>query len=312
MIDVEAWTRSVKLQHLRAILAIAETTSMALAAERLKLTQPAVTKILHEIEEDLGVQLCTRTSRGTHLTPSGRILADHVTLIFSQLGQAAKAIHDNREGLSGRVVVGTLIAGAASLLPSAIARLQSERPGVRVTIIEGTYDYLTPLLRQGALDLIVGRLPKQEYRDGLEEDALYQERIAIVVRPGHPALALKRPGLGDLRRWPWILPLSGTSLRLLLEAAFHDRGLELPEERCESVSVVSNRRLIMETDYICSFPWEVVKLDVEHGMLCRIDASMPFMFGPVGISRRKGGGLSRAAEALVEALRSAAALNHPV
>lgn len=148
MIDVEAWTRSVKLQHLRAILAIAETTSMALAAERLKLTQPAVTKILHEIEEDLGVQLCTRTSRGTHLTPSGRILADHVTLIFSQLGQAAKAIHDNREGLSGRVVVGTLIAGAASLLPSAIARLQSERPGVRVTIIEGTYDYLTPLLRQ--------------------------------------------------------------------------------------------------------------------------------------------------------------------
>ncbi len=301
--DVAGWSRRVKMQHLRTVLAVAEAPSLAHAAEQLGLTQPAVTKIVHEVEADVGVKLFTRTSRGTYCTPSGRVLADHVKLVFSQLDQAAKAIHESREGLTGRVVVGALIAGAASLLPLAIARLHAERPGVRITIIEGTYDYLTPLLRQGALDFIVGRLPKHEYRDGIDVEALYDEKIALVVRPGHPALALEEPRLASLLAWPWILPLAGTTLRQLIGSAFHDNQLELPDARCESVSVISNRRLILETDYICSFPWEVVKPDVDSGLLEVLHVKLPQSFGPVGISVRKGGAPSRAAEALLDALR---------
>jgi LysR family pca operon transcriptional activator len=300
--DIEAWCRRVKLQHLRAVLAVAQTTSLALAAEVMGLSQPAVTKILHEIEADLDVQLFHRTSRGTTCTPAGELLVSHVRLIFAQLEQAAKAIHDSRAGLSGRVVVGALIAGAAWLLPKAVSALQAERPGVRVTIIEGTYDYLTPLLRQGQLDMIVGRLPKHEYREGLD----VQERVALVVRPGHPALELKRPSLKALSAWPWILPLAGTTLRQLLESAFHDLKLELPDARVESVSVVSNRRLILETDYVCSFPWDVVQLDVQHGLLSRLNPNLPLAFGPVGVSMRKEGAPSPAGQALLDALHAVA------
>jgi DNA-binding transcriptional LysR family regulator len=305
-IDIEAWSRRVRMQHLRTVLAVAETTSLAQAADRLGLTQPAVTKILHEVESDLGVTLFERTSRGTHCTPHGRLLADHVKLVFTQLDQAAQALHDSREGLSGRVTVGALIAGNASLLPRAVARLQASRPGVRITIIEGTYDYLLPLLRQGALDFIAGRLPKHELREGLSVESLYEERIALAVRPGHPATQLKRPSLQALCRWPWILPLPGTTLRQLIESAFHDARLDMPETRCESVSVVFNRRMILETDCICAFPQEVVQLELDNGMLEQIPVSSLPGFGPVGISSRKGGGLSRAAEALLQALRETA------
>lgn len=300
------WGQRVKLQHLRTVLAVAHNASLMRAAEELGLTQPAITKILHELEDELGVQLFVRTSRGTHCTPFGSILAEHARLVFAQLDQAADDLHDTREGLSGRIVVGALIAGAASILPRALARLQHERPGVRVTIIEGTYDYLIPLLRQGALDLIAGRLPAHKYREGLEVEALHQERIALLVRPGHPALALRAPGLAELRAWPWILPLPDTTLRQIIEAAFHDLNLDLPQAPCESVSVVSNRRLILETDCICAFPWQVVEPDVEAGLLARIDAGLELSFGPVGISRRKAGLPSRAAEALIAALREAA------
>lgn len=305
-LDIEAWSRRVKLQHLRAVLAVAETSNLAAAAERLRLSQPAVTKILHEIEDSLAVSLFKRTSRGTYPTPAGEILANHVKLMLAQLEQAAKAIHDTREGLSGRVVVGALIAGSASLLPRAIAKLQAERPNVRVAIIEGTYDYLTPLLRQGALDMIIGRLPKHEHREGLEVVPLYPERVALAVRPGHPACQLVRPSLSALRAWPWILPLTGTTLRQLLETAFANKELELPDARCESVSVVSNRRLILETDYICAFPWDVIVPDVRYGLLRRLELDEPLVFGPVGVSTRKDGILSRAAHALYETLQTTA------
>lgn len=309
MMDTGAWGRRVKLQHLRTVMAVSETKSLVLAAEQLGLTQPAVTKILHEVESELGVQLFNRTSRGTHVTSFGSLMVDHIKLVFAQLDQAAKAIHNSREGLSGHVVVGVLIAGAASLLPRAIAQMQNERPGVRVTIIEGTYDYLTPLLRQGQLDFIVGRLPKHEYREGLEVEALYQERIALVVRPGHPALQLSHPTLSSLLGWPWIFPLEGTSLRQLIESAFHDNNIELPDTRCESVSVISNRRLILETDYICAFPGEVIQLDIQSGLLRELVIDLPMGFGPVGISRRKVGPHSNTAHALLHALRSIAGTN---
>lgn len=306
MIDTGAWGRRVKLQHLRTVMAVSDTKSLAHAAERLGLTQPAVTKILHEVESELGVQLFTRTSRGTYATSFGSLMVDHIKLVFAQLDQAAKAIHNSREGLSGRVVVGALIAGAASLLPRAIARMQSERPGVRVTIIEGTYDYLTPLLRQGQLDFIVGRLPKHEYREGLAVETLFHESIALVVRPGHPALSLKRPDLAALLSWPWIFPLEGTTLRQLIESAFHESNIDLPDTRCESVSVVLNRRLILETDYIGAFPRDVIHLDVQSGLLNELVIDVPLGFGPVGISHRKVGTHSSAADALLTALRVSA------
>lgn len=301
--NLGAWSRRVRLQHLRTVLAVAETCSLARAAERLGLTQPAVSKILHEIESDLGVRLFERTSRGTHATANGALLAQHVKLIFIQLEQAAQSLHDNREGLCGRVTVGTLIAGAAVLLPSAVARLHASRPGVLVTVIEGTYDYLMPLLRQGALDIVVGRLPKHEYREGVVVEALYEEAIALAARPGHPAAALQQPSLKVLRQWPWILPLADTTLRQLIEAAFHDARLDMPDARCESVSVVFNKRLISETQCIGAFPLQVVQSDLEHGVLQRIHCPALPAFGPVGISRRKEGTLSRAAEALVQVLR---------
>lgn len=304
--DLAAWSRRVRMQHLRTVLAVAETSSLAQAAERLALTQSAVTKILHEVEADLGVQLFQRTSRGTHATAQGELLAEHVRLVFTHLEQAVQALHDSREGLVGRVTVGVLIAGAASLLPSAVARLQASRPGVVVTVIEGTYDYLLPLLRQGALDFVVGRLPKHELRDGVSVEALYDESIALAVRPGHPAAALRRPALETLRQWPWILPLAGTTLRQLIESAFHEARADMPDTRCESVSVVFNRRLILETDCIGAFPLEVVQLDLERGVLQRIDGVSLPAFGPVGITRRKDGSLSRAAQALADAVHATA------
>jgi len=300
--DIESWGRRVKMQHLRVVLAAAETASLAQAGDRIGLTQPAITKIIQEVETGLGVELFKRTNRGTVCTEQGQLLADRLRLVFSQLDQAVKSLHDSREGLTGRVVVGALIAGAATLLPTAVSKLLESRPGIRVTVIEGTYDYLVPLLHRGALDFIIGRLPKYEYRDGLEVTPLRQSDVALVVRPGHPLLAGPALTLATLQGWPWILPLPGTTLRHLIEAAFHDHCLDMPQKGCESVSVVMNRALILQSDCIGSFPQEVIQFEIDHGLIRRLDIGQTLTFGPVGISRRKGVVPSNAAQALLNAL----------
>ena len=303
----EGWTRRVKLQQLRAILAVAENASLVKASDRIGLSQPAISKIINEVEADLGVRLFVRNSRGTHATEFGRMLASHAKRVFSQLEHVEQEIHDVREGLSGHVLVGALLAGSAQLLPRAIARLHQRLPGIRTTVVESTYEHLIPALHQGSLDFIVGRLPAYRYREGLAVEAFYQEEIHFVVRPRHEALDLMSPGLEQLLRWPWILPLPDTTLRQMLEAAFLDLNLELPIAPCESLSVIGNRAMILDTDCIGTFPSRVVQPDIEAGLLARLPVNPSLSFGPVGISYLKGTSFSRAGKALLEEMRRVAA-----
>lgn len=276
---------------------------MSRAAETLGLTQPAVTRIIHDVEAELEVPLFVRTSRGTHCTSFGQIVADHAELVFAQLERAEEEVREAREGLSGRVTAGVLLAGAASILPRALVRFHHERPGVRVTLIEGTYDYLIPLLHQGGLDFICGRLPAYHHRQGLEVEAFQQEEVALVARPGHPVLGGGAVSLAHLSAWPWILPLPETTLRQLIDNAFLEQGLRQPRIACQSVSVIANRRMLLETDWICAFPSQVVEPDIDAGLLARVPLDPVLSFGPVGICYRRDVPLSRAAEGLVSVLR---------
>ncbi|MDP2507235.1 LysR substrate-binding domain-containing protein [Oceanobacter sp. 3_MG-2023] len=300
------WIRRVKLQQLRAVLALADSPSLVQASEALNLSQPAVSKILRELETDLGVELFTRTSRGSHTTPMGDMLVERVKVIFSQLERVAQEIHDINEGLSGHVVVGVLPAGGADFLPRALASLYRQYPGIRVTIIEGTYDSLIPQLQQGAIEMIVGRIPAYRFRDGLAVEPLYEETITFAVCPDHPLLARPDVTLKDLLDWPWIMPLPDTTLRQMVESAFHDAGLDLPQAPCESISVITNRRLIMATDYIAAFPSQVIQTDLDTGLLAAIPVNPAKSFGAVGISQVKERPLSHAALRLVEELRGVA------
>lgn len=302
------WVRRVKLQQLRTVVIVAQSRSLTSAANEMGLSQPAITKILHELESDLNAELFVRTSRGTHPTELGKKVAERAQAIFAQLEQLAQEIHDTQMGLSGHVVVGVLLAGGANILPRAVAALHQRSPRVRVTIVEGTYDTLIPQLRQGALNFIVGRLPAYRYRESIEIVPLFQETIAFVVRPEHPLLQKVVLRIEDLREWPWIMPLPDTTLRQMLEAEFHERNLDLPAIACESLSIVTNRRMIMDTDYVGAFPAQVVQPDIFAGLLSRLPMEETLSFGPVGISLLKDSQLGSAAKALVDELK---VLNEP-
>lgn len=297
----------LKLKQLRLIVAVAEHESILHAARALNISQPAATKLIKDLELDFGVQLFDRTNRGMVPTIFGQALIRHGKLILAELTHATEELHDLHTGTGGRVVVGTLLAASSLLLPRTIAAVAQRRPGLSVKIVEATNERLMPALRVGELDLVVGRLPAHRYRDELQQERLYDERVVAVTRPGHSLQASRDLALSDLADQGWILPPPETTLRRQLDQMFLECGLEAPRSPVESISYLANRSLLTMTDLIGVFPDHVIRQDLQSGTLARLDWRVPIPISAVGVSFRQTRGLSPAAAFFLDELRRTSA-----
>lgn len=296
----------LKLKQLRLLIAVGRHRSILHAARELNLSQPAATKMIKDLEIDFDVLLFERTNRGVIPTAAGEALIRGGQLIFSQIGTTAQELEDLAGGNAGRIVVGTLLAASAQLLPCAIARVLEARPKLAIRVVEGTNEVLMPRLRAGDLDLVVGRLPMLRHRSDLSQIRLGQGRVALVVRAGHPLRAAPALSFDDLRPFGWILPPPDTTLRRQMDQFFVSEDQYVPPQMVESVSFVTNRGLLAASDMICAMPAEAAGM-TESSALAELPLPLPFGDGPIGASFRSGTSLPPAAAALMAALRDVAA-----
>ena len=299
----ETLAARLKFRQLRLLIAVADWCSVMHAAGALNMSQPTATKLLQDLETDFGVPLFQRTNRGMVPTTYGDVLIRHARLIVAQLAHAAEEISDLAEGKGGRVVVGTLLAASAILLPRAIIALRRQRPNVSISVKEGTNDRLMPALRTGDLDLVVGRLSEFRHRDDIAQEPLYEEPICVVVHATHELALCQRVGLGDLLDREWILPPPETTLRRQIEQAFQSAGLPPPRWAVESVSLLTNRQLLRHSDMLGVWPFHVIEEEVERGDLKILPVKLGATLGPVGMSYRQSSELSPAALAFAAILR---------
>ena len=302
----------VSIRQLRLVATIDEVGSMVRAGEAIGMTQPAVTKAVRDLEGDLGVALFNRGNRGVTPTIYGEALVRHAQRVLAQLEHAAEEIEDLAHGAGGRVTVGTFLAASAWLLPEAIARLRRERPRVAVDVVEGTNDRLQPMLLRGDLDMVVGRLSEFRHRAGVHQEPLYSEEVVILARPGHGLARHPRLRLAHLQKADWILPPPETTLRRQLETAFFDAGLDPPHCAVQSVSFLTNRRLLHASDLVGAWPRGVAADDLEQGRLVSLPVRLNGILWPVGVATRKLIRLSPAAAALLSMLRVAGRSMNPV
>lgn len=274
----------LKLRHLVLVDALTEQGSVVAAAAALHVTQPVVTRGLHDLESILGVQLYDRGPRGVMPTEFGTAFTEHARAVLAQLTQAARHVEEIADATRGRVVVGTHLAGSNLLLPRAIAHLKADRPRLTVVVREGTPETLLVELSAGRVDLIVGRLTGPSV-EGVRRRTLYQESIRLVVGAHHPLTASTQLELDELAGFPWIVPGPETVLRQELEGFFARNGFDLPHNRVEATSFLTVRQLLVETDMIAALPGLIGGHD--HGL-----ATLPISLEPIGHSV----GLTLAAE----------------
>ncbi len=293
----------LKLRQLQLLVAVGQFRSILHAARQLNISQPAATKLIKELEADLGVALFERSNRGMIPTPFGTSLIRQGQVILSQIARAADEIGELRDGFSGRIAVGTLLAASANLLPRAVSMLVAERPGLMVHIHEGTNDHLMPMLRAGDLDLVVGRLSEQRYRADLVQEALFDERVICVARPSHPLHGLSHLALEQVLDFGWILPPGETTLRRQVDLMLLEAGHGAPRRTVQSVSYLFNRGLLALSDMVALVPEHAVETDLANGTLVELGWQVPLAAGAVGVSRRRDGEVGPAAEAFLTLLR---------
>jgi DNA-binding transcriptional LysR family regulator len=307
--DPAAWhLRSrLKLRQLHLLVELDAVRGLRRAAERVHLTQPAATRLLGQIERALGLALFERGPRGMLPTAAGAALIQGAREVLGALARAGEELSAIQSGMSGRVEVGALSAAAPVLLPRAIARFKAAFPDVTVAVQEGTLALLLPLLREGDLDLVVGRLSGDVTASGMALEALHPEPMQVVLRAGHPLARRRRLALRELAGQAWVWPARGTPYRLRLEAAFRRAGAEPPRRLVESVSVLVNASLLQETDFLGVMPQDVAERFVRLGILATLDLELPEPTGPIGLITRPGQAMTPATREFASVLGRVAA-----
>ncbi len=194
----------MEIRTLRYYLAIAREGSIARAAESLYVTQPALSRQLKNLEEELGVKLYRRGSRGIELTKRGQLLKKRAEEILELVDKTAEECSSAEAEMAGDVFVGVGESYTARFLARAIRNVRDRHPQVRFHVYDGNEEDLTDRLDRGALDFCVLVAPANlaKYNSiRVPEDDVW----GLVVRTDHPLAGKSTVSLGDLMGEPLIL-----------------------------------------------------------------------------------------------------------
>ena len=179
----------LRLSLLRAVDAVEAHRSLLAASVVLGITQPALTKSLHELEDIVGARLFDRHSRGVRPTEAGRAFVQTARRVLAELRRLDEEFDQLSSPGGGTVALGALPVAAAGVLPGALSRLKADYPHIKVRLQEGRTRDLLPLLASGEIDLIVGQLYEPAIPDRFSREPLWTEPISILARNEHPIFA---------------------------------------------------------------------------------------------------------------------------
>lgn len=273
----------IKLRHIRAFLDAAEEGGIAAAARRQRISQPALSKTLAELEAMLGATLLIRRGRRSYLSPAGEGFRRHALLAVQELETAAAIVQGARAG--DTVTIGALPTVAGSLVPETALEFGRRRPGTRISVVTGPNLYLLDRVRAGTIDLMIGRMPAPREMPGLRFDYLYEEPVVLAARRGHP-LAGTDPAEA-LRMAPLILPPRNAIIRAIVDDYLIALGIAEPNCPVETVSLATGIALLEQSDMLWFISRGVIARELAAGHVVTLPISARFMSGAVGLTMKR-------------------------
>ncbi len=289
-------------RRVRQFLFAYERRSIGQAAGELNVTQPALSKSLRSLEQDLGVLLFERTPLGVVPTVFGDALALHAKAIQAELRSALTQIEYMRGAVRGHVVVGIGPSMATNLMPLASLRLLAERPGIKLTVREGMADDLIGALRRGEIDLALGAWPLMREQD-LALEVIFRDDLMVFAGAGHPLVGVEC-SLGGLADYPWALPPPTQLWRRRLDEAFLSRGLPPVAAAVESNSSNYLKALLAHNRFLTFLPRQSLLRQEQMGLVKPLNVPELAVETDVVMTYRERAVLSPAARMLMAHLRA--------
>lgn len=211
---------------LKAFIAVADSGSFSLAAEQLFLTQPAISKRVSALENELETRLFDRIGRGVSLTEAGQALLPRARNILLDLEDSVRALSNLSGEVHGRLRFGTSHHIGLHRLPPVLKAFVHVYPEVRLDIRFMDSEEACLAVEHGELELAIVTLPPSP-ANVLQTEKVWDDPLAIMVARDHPLAQKRRLSLRDLASYPVILPATGTYTRQIAEAAFKEVDLHL-------------------------------------------------------------------------------------
>jgi len=303
--DLHATFASILNGRRLAILAsLAEKRSMAAVAREFGVTQPGISAALKDLETACGIPIFERSARGMVPTLAGDILVFHCRRVLSELRHIVPDLAAIEGRLQGSIVVGALPLGRTQILPLAIAALLKRHPQLHVATVESPYEALAASLRSGDVDFILGALRGLSSDSEIGEEALFQDRISVIARAGHPLAGRRNIDFDDMRRASWVLSREGAPSRELFERFFSEARQAAPVPAVETGDLAVLRGLLLESDMLTAISAHQLRYEIRDASLVVIDFPLDRTLRHIGISQRVGTLPSPGARALMDEVRA--------
>ncbi len=258
-------------KHLAQLSVIVEAGSFQMAADRLALTQPALSRNMRTLEARLGTVVFQREGRRSVPNALGLKLARSGLAIRIAEEQAGNYASLAATGSAGELRIGAPPIVAGRFLTSALSRFMIDNPNCRVELRTGLVHELRSMLERGQIDVVFGPQNLANPVEGLEFTPLIDDRVGIMCRKDHPLTQKRAIMAPDLMSQTWLAHSRGSLLRQQTEAAMIASGIHHMHIVCETDSIRSALEIVANTDLITSMPMESTRTYLEDKL-----AFLPF------------------------------------
>jgi len=300
-----SWIDKLKFHHLKTLVALAEQHNLTRVAELMNITQPALSKWLSGLEDEIGMPLFERHSKGIRPTPAGLLVVKHARRLVNDMERSCRDIELYKEGIQGSLIIGSSPV-ATDVVSTAVLNLLKDYPNVHVRIIENV---MTPLLEQlvsSHIDAVIGRVGGSALQLPLNYHVLYTEPICFVARPEHPLAGLREIDWQQLSDYHWIVWPTGTPIRTSIDNALVDLGMMMPVTHIESGSMSATVRMLQDSDMVGILSQRLAESYEREKQLSILALPKIEQKGSVGIFWRKNEMPSDVLEAFLGHLHEAA------
>ena len=295
----------MELRHFRYFLAVGEALSFTKAAAQLRVAQPALSRQVQDLEDEIGVDLLKRSRRGVKLTAEGKLFLEEVRKILKQTDESVEKVRALTRGQVGELHVGYAAAPTVQILPPAVAAFQRAFPRVNVVLHELTRNQIIEGLQNGTLELAVTPHAAALQVEGIEFEALQKHPFYVALPPGHRLSRLKTIPLEKAAAEPLVglRRKDNPSYYQALDQLFGPVGVK-PRVAVEC-DTFSSLITAVETGRGIALAIAPFKQASGKRLLYRPLAGTTEVFS-VGISRAKNGDITPAGERFCEILRNVA------
>jgi len=293
---------SLDHRQLRAFLQTAERGSVGRAAKALDLTQPALSRLIRELERSSGLTLFERHPLGMRLTGAGEALVPFARSVLHDLARAEETIAELRGTGRGVVRVGAIAGVARQFLPRAVKALLDQGAEFKVCVLEGSGGELVAALAGGSIDIAIAHENLADDEVAQLRGAGYSEWCSVVCSTCHPFATSGAYSLDEVLEAGWVLPGPGATPRTLLAEAVKQAGRRMPQAIVETTSPSAVAAFVKRSSLLGWLPKSLYADEEDAGHICALDVPELAVHRNYFIYKRRRGVLTPAATAFLSGL----------